>query len=106
MRAGSRKSTKRMIALAVLLCFVMVALISEAFVLTHANHEHDHFGAGGSCAVCAQIQNIENQRKRLGTAAAGVSAVWLGLFAAIALLCCVSPSQFLTPVLLKTRLNN
>jgi len=106
MRISNRYNTKRMLALAFLLCFLLAALLSEAFLLARANHEHDHFGAGGSCATCAQIQNIENQRRRSDAAASGLSAVWIGLFAAAALLCCVSLSQFLTPVLLKTRLNN
>jgi hypothetical protein len=106
MRTGKRQNAKRIAALAFLLCFIMAALLSEAFVLTHARHRHDHYGAGGSCAVCAQIQNIENQRRQLGAAFVGLPMAWVGLFAAIALLCCVSAARILTPVRLKTRLNH
>jgi len=106
MRTGNRYNIKRMLALAFLLCFVVVALLSEAFVLTHAYHEHDHYGVNSGCAVCAQIQSIENQRRQFGAAFSSAPMALFGLFAAAALLCCVSASQFLTPVHLKTRLNN
>ena len=106
MRTYSRPNAKRMTAFAFLLCFVIISLLSEAFVLTHANHQHDHYGAGGECAVCAQIQSIENQRRQLGAAAGNISTAWAGLFAAVIFLCFVFGFQFQTPVHLKTRLNN
>ena len=106
MRTGNRQKAKRITALAFLLCFLMVALLSEAFILTHANHQHDHLGAGGGCAVCAQIQSIENQRKQCSVASAGVSLAWIGLFAAFVFLCFILGFHLQTPVRLKTRLNN
>jgi len=84
----------------------MVALLSEAFILTHANHAHDHFDVGGECVVCAHIHSIENLLKQIGIAATGLSMAWIGLFAAILLLFRVSTFRFPTPVRLKTRLNN
>jgi len=106
MRTKDSPRAKRLITLAFLLCFVMAALISEAFILTHANHEHDHLGIGGECIVCAHIHSIENLVKQLGVAAGGLSTAWLGLFAAITLLFCVSAFWLSSPILLKTRLNN
>jgi len=106
MRTGNRQQAKRVAALALLLCFLMVALLSGAFILTHANHQHDHLGVGGECAVCAQIHSLENQLKQFGAASGGVSFGLAGLFAVTALLCCVSVTQYATPVRLKIRLNN
>jgi len=107
MRTSNRQKAKRVTALVFLLCFVMLALLSEAFIFFRSNHEHDHFGAGGGCAVCVQIQNAEEQLKQLGAVISGTPAVWLGLFAvALALLSCASIFRYSTPVHLKTRLNN
>ena len=104
---NNKQPKKRLIVLVVLLCFIVVSILSEVFILTHADHEHDHDGAHGSCAVCAQIQSAESLLKRLGTFA--ISAVFLfgGLLAAIA----VMRSAFcaiilLSPVALKIRMNN
>ena len=63
-----KQTAKRTIALAFLICFILVSLLSEAFIITHANHEHDHDGAGGTCSTCAHIQSAENLLKQLGTA--------------------------------------
>jgi len=106
MRAGNRKAGKRVTALAFLLCFLIAALFSEAFLLTRASHEHHHMNAGGECIVCAQIRCLENLLKQFGAAAGGILMALLGLFAAIAALCRVSALQLSTPVRLKTRLNN
>ena len=106
MRTGSGQKVKRIAALVFLLCFVTASLLSQAFILAHAHHEHDHLGVGGECAVCAQIQNARDQLKQFGAASVNVSVGLVGLFAVIALLCCAAASQFSTPVRLKIRLNN
>lgn len=106
MRVSNRQKAQRITAFMFSLCFVMAALLSEAFVLTHADHHHDHSGTSGECAVCAQIQNIENQRRQYGAAAGSLPMAWFALFAAIALPCCASFSCLQTPVRLKIRLNN
>ena len=106
MRASNTQHGKRITALVFLLCFIMTALLSEAFILTHANHDHDHLGIGGGCAICAHIQSVEGLRRQFGAASFGVALAWAGLFAVAALLCCISAFRFSTPVCLKTRLNN
>ena len=107
MRTKNRQSPKRLVALGILLCLVMVSLLSETFILTHANHKHDHFGVGGECAVCAQVQSAENQLKQFGTVISVALLALIGFFAALAILYFAASSiAFQTPVYLKTRLNN
>ena len=68
----NKTSTKtRIIALAFLVCFLIVSVLSSAFIFTHAEHAHDHNGVDGSCATCAQLQSAENILKQLCTALAG-----------------------------------
>ena len=106
MRASYRKTAKRIAVLAFLLCFVMAALLSEAFILTHANHRHDHIDVGSECVVCAQMQDRENQLAQFGLAVIGVPLALMGLFGVAAFLRSVSAFCFSSPVYLKTRLNN
>ena len=78
-----KQAVIRMIAVAFLVCFFAGLLLSQAFLITHAEHTHDHNGDGGGCATCAQLHSAENVRKQLGMAV-GVAAVFLaGLFAMI-----------------------
>ena len=107
MQASNRKKTKRIAALAFLLCFVVASLLSQALMLTHTGHEHDHYGPSGECAVCTCIQNAETLRRQFGAAGGSVMPMALiGLYAAAVLLCCVFALRFATPVYLKIRLNN
>ena len=104
----NKTSTKtRIIALTFLLCFLIVSLLSSAFIFTHAEHEHDHNGVDGSCATCAQLQRTENILKQFSTALAGTLFFIAGLFAAIGTLKVIAVYVFLpTPVTLKIRMNN
>ena len=106
MRAGNKQKAKRVTALAFLLCFAMAALLFEAFLLTHANHTHDHYGMDNECAVCAQIHSLENQLRQFGAASGGITVGLAGLIAAIALLCRTTAFRPPSPVRLKIRLNN
>ena len=104
---SNMKSKTRIIALAFLACFLVVSLLSSAFIFTHAEHEHDHNGFDGGCATCAQLQNAENILKQLSTAFAGVLFAVAGLFAAIGTLKVIAGYASLsTPVTLKIRMNN
>lgn len=101
------QTKKRTIALAFLVCLIVVSLLSGAFVLIHANHKHDRNGTGGACMICIQIQNAENLLKQFH--AASLSAVFIiaGLFSADAI-AKVDQTFFplLTPIKLKIRMNN
>jgi len=104
---NNKQSKKRLIALAFLLCFIVVSILSEVFILTHADHVHDNAEVDGSCATCAQIQNAENLWKQLGTAVVSAASTLAGLFAVIAMIQPASSGITLpTPVTLKIRMNN
>ena len=102
-----RQPSKRIIAIAFLLCFVVGFFLSGIFFLTHVNHEHDHNGVDGSCDTCAQIQASENLIKQFGIFAVSLAFAVIILSAAIAVLFAIS---FLfgvqSPVKLKIRMNN
>ena len=70
----------RMIAPVVCAVYLVVALLSSAYVIAHINHKHDHDGLGGTCAICAHITAAGDFFKRL-TAIAPITAVCVsGLF--------------------------
>ncbi|MDR2736807.1 MAG: hypothetical protein LBB49_04525 [Gracilibacteraceae bacterium] len=98
------KAMKR-IALAFLLGFVLLSLLSEVFILTHLVHEHDHNGVGGSCGICVQIHNTENLLKQFGAVITAMLPGLMALFASGAVLCFACFKGY-TPVSLRTRLNN
>ena len=102
-----KQNVKKIFVFTILICFLMFSLYSEAFLLTHAEHEHNHNGIGGSCTVCVQFQNAENLFKQFGLPVAATSSWLYNLLAVITFLCFVSSLLDLyTPVELKTRLNN
>jgi hypothetical protein len=105
---GKPKQFKiRLIALLLCVCFIAAVLLSAAFILTHANHAHDHDGPGGSCVTCACISLAQNVLKSLFTAALGAAAALAYLFAVCALLAsAVSRTDRYSLVSLKIRLNN
>lgn len=88
------------------MCFIVVSLLSTAFILTHANHEHDHNGQNGSCTTCIHIVTAENSLKQLSSAIV-VPVFAFALFSFISFLVkifalCVGSSTLIT---LKVRLN-
>ena len=106
MRTGSRQKAKRIAAFAFLLCFLLASLLSQALMLTHAGHGHDHYGPDGECAICAHISKAETLRRQFGAAGGVVSMALVGMFAMAAFLCCAFALRFTTSVHLKIRLNN
>lgn len=103
----NKQFNKRLIALAFLLCFIVVSIFSEAFIRTHADHAHENNGVGGGCATCAQIQSAENLLKQLATAVVSTASALVGMFAVIAIIQFDSSNiTLLTPVTLKIRMNN
>lgn len=104
---NSKRNNKRLIALAFLICLIVVFMLSKIFILTHADNKHDHNGIIGSCGDCAQIRSAKNMLKLLDTAIVSMASVLVSLFAAIAVIrSAASDAEPLTPVTLKIRLNN
>jgi hypothetical protein len=93
--------------LTVCICFAAAAVLSGAWVVIHANHVHDHDGAGGCCSVCAQIAAAQNLLKQLGSALKIAVAAFGGLAAAsVAFASEIPLDRFLTLAALKVRMNN
>lgn len=106
-RCGVKRSAIPLVASALCVLFIAVSLLSVAFVLAHANHDHDHDGPFGTCATCARMAAVENLLKRISTAVAAIVIAVGGLFAALFVLKPVfSGMDPPTPVNLKVRLNS
>ena len=104
----NRKSTKkRILALTFLVCFLIVSIITNAFTITHADHDHDRNGIEGSCATCAQLFGVEKILKQFNAALAVALFAATGMFVAIAAVKIIaSRVSFSTLFSLKIRLNN
>ena len=102
-----RGALKKFIVLAVLLCFIIGVFLSESFFVIYSNHEHDHNGIDGNCAVCAQLQNCDNLIKQIKISGDNIVFAFVNLFVVTAFFCCV---LFLfksdTLLKLKIRMNN
>ena len=104
---NNKSTKKRIIALAFLVCFLAAVILSTAFILTHADHEHDHNGAKGSCTICAQIQSAENLIKQFSTAFLGVLFAIAGLYTFVRTLKVISVYVSLSnPITQKIRINS
>jgi hypothetical protein len=68
---SAKNFKRRLIASAILLCFIAVFMLSEAFILTNSEHTHDTSGPGGGCTVCFQLQSVQSLLKQLAIAAGG-----------------------------------
>jgi len=101
------QNTKKIMILILLVSFIMLSLFSETFLLSHAEHEHDHNGISGSCTICVQLHHAENLRKQLYVAVAITTIGFISLLITITYLGSISSVLGLyTPVKLKIRLNN
>ena len=101
------RSTVRLAALAACVLFIAAMLLSSSYIITHANHAHDHDGPSGGCATCMHMQAAENLLKRLSASIVTVAVVFGGLSALLFFLkTCAPRFGFLTLVILKVRLNN
>ena len=90
-----------------LICFISVSLLSEIFILSCANHEHDYNSVGDSCTICAQIHNIKNLQKQFDIAVNNVSSTFISfLFAMVILYSVSSLVRIHTLVDLKVRMDN
>ena len=103
---GNRAAVRRL-ALVLCILFIATTALSFAFIITHANHAHDHNGPDGACTTCIAVQSAGNLLKQIAISAVAVAAVLGGLFT---LLYCLKLSYLLrklnTLISLKVQLNN
>ena len=102
-----KKSMLASIALVLCACFVLLFLLTSAFVFTGLNHVHDHNGENGGCATCAMLTAAESLLRHLSSSAALTAFAWSGVYYAL----CSFVFVFvviatLAPVGLKVRMNN
>jgi len=101
---NAKDARKRLAALLFLLCFFMVALLSEGLLIVHTHHAH--FAVNDECAVCAYIQTAENLVRQFGAGPGILGSALCGLFLAAVLAYTFVMLEYKTLVKLKTRLNN
>jgi len=97
---------QRFIALAFLLCFAVVFLLTETFILSHASHDHEFLVTGGNCNICTQIQTAKKLLRQIGTVVCGVLFSLVSILTiAIILSCFSSLFKIQTQVNLRIRIN-
>jgi hypothetical protein len=104
-KADNRLTVRRATAFALLVCFVAAMILLQMFVITLADHGHNHNGIDGGCTVCAQLSETQN-RLNHADALARISAVSLTALAGILLASAVFTAARLSLVHLKIQLNN
>jgi heme/copper-type cytochrome/quinol oxidase subunit 4 len=96
----------RLLALVFCILFVALSLFAEIYILTHANHQHDHLGENGSCATCTQLTAAASLLTQVSAAAAKTAAIGFSLFAVLSLLqLTLNHISIPSPVALKVKLN-
>ena len=105
--SGFKRPAFRALALVFCILFFASPIISEAYIFTHLDHEHDHNGAHGSCATCAHIVAAEALLKSVYTALVVAALAFWCISGTFSILKSVKfYAGFYTLVLLKIRLNN
>lgn len=84
--APAKSKALRLLALAVCVLFTAAFLFSVSFILTRANHVHDHNGANGCCATCVQVTAAAKLLNQLSAAIVKAAAMIFSLFAGLSLL--------------------
>ena len=79
---SEKRSIKRVIAFLVCIAFIIVTLSSVAFLITHANHKHNHSGQQGDCTVCVHVSTAKELLKNILMALVG-SVLALSCFSTI-----------------------
>ena len=103
--SGSVKK-RRIVALTVLLPFFFASILLNAFILSHAEHDHDSYGADIDCEVCISIHHVKNLLTFISSVAKNTSAELADMLLLSALLyAAMSACDILTPIRSKTRMN-
>ena len=106
-QTGAFRRAMKIASVVILVLLVGVILLSQAFVFTHANHEHDHNTASEQCMTCVQLQTAESIIKALGAAIGAVLFAMLALLAATIIpISCFFQNAKYTLTHQKIRLNN
>ena len=100
------KKAKRVLALALALCFAASFLLATVFVFVHSNHHDSDVAGGAACSICLQIHNAKPLTLFAVLAVLGALG-GTGLFAIVEILrSCSLRTGFGTLISAKTRLNS
>jgi hypothetical protein len=105
-RFAQRPASARTAAAALCAAFIAAFILSSGFIFSHADHTHDHHGAGGSCATCAHLVAAEKLLNAVSVTAV-CAALALGFLPirSAALKPALRRMGFSTLIRLKVRLN-
>jgi hypothetical protein len=104
---GCKRPILRALVFVFCILFILAPILSEAFIIAHADHEHDHDGAHGSCATCAHLAAAEILLKSVSIAPAiAAFAFWYSANVLSIRKPADFHTNFYTLVILKVRLNN
>ena len=102
------KLRNKVATVALLLCYISVALLSNAYIFSQANHEHDRDGTNGGCSICIRMGESQDLIRQFRMIFVGVATsvlvnllfvMWVLRFGSNAI-------EAVTLVNLKTRMNN
>ena len=103
----NRQTINRTVVFVFLVSFIAVCLLSEAYTLSLANHEHDHNDVHSGCAACVQIQTLAKLLAQFAVYVSSALFAFIVLVPAIKFLYFISSlSGFYTLANLKIRINN
>ena len=101
------KRSQKFISLAFCTIFASASLLSAAFIITYADHEHNHDGPENSCSTCFNLESTINPPDPCFIPAAKSIAVIFATFNHLRSIRTTFPGIiFYTPVTLKVVLNN
>ena len=104
---SNKQSVVRFITLVLCVCFIALFFLSTAFILAHADHEHDRHGPDGSCATCIHMMTVESLLKKLyAEVTIVVIAVFYSFPNGAVFMLSYFCAHFCNPVQLKVRLNH
>ena len=93
---------KKRIVVFVCTCFLLVSVLSIAFVISNSDHEC----IGEHCEICLQISHITNILKQLRTAVFSIAVFIAAIFPTMFAAHNNRTPDFVTPVSLKVKMNN
>jgi len=104
------RSAHRFSAYAALICFIMIAILSNVYIFLHAEHSHEHdheYGITDDCMVCVYAHNAKELLRQFGAGIRNSPFLVACMLSALAALSAIfASSGYQTLVKLKTRMND
>lgn len=102
-----QQSKRSILAIVFLLCVLGVFVLSNVYIVMHANHLHSHHAVDGGCEACVQLQRTEKNLRQFSVVLIGALFTIAGPHLALAATKVLSAFIAIsTPITLKSRMNN